>query len=166
VNLIVEFEIGIEVGEDLPAVDAPYTRERVARAVRAAMPAIEIADDRNADYKQLAKHPLMLIADNCWNEGAVFGYPVDADKLPDLARAEGIARINGKEVGRGKGMQALGHPLDAVAWVAANLASRGRGLLRGDLVITGSLVTTKPARAGDLIQWSLEGLGEIELRVE
>ena len=37
---------------------------------------LEIADDSNADYKQLAKHPLELIADDCWNEGAVLGSPV------------------------------------------------------------------------------------------
>jgi hypothetical protein len=27
-------------------------------------------------------------------------------------------------------------------------------------------VTTKPARAGDLIQWEVEGLGTVALRVE
>src|SRR5688572_25453362 len=82
-NPIVEFEIGVEIAEDLPAADAPYTRERVARAVGAIMPAIELADDRKADYSGLARHPLDLIADNTWNEGAVLGY-----SLPDWQRAD------------------------------------------------------------------------------
>ncbi len=166
VHLIVEFEIALQMEDDLPAADAPYTRERVAQAVGAVMPAIELADDRAADYSELAKHPLELIADNAWNEGAVLGYPVAGWKKLDLAAVRGVARINGKDMGQGTGDQAMGHPLDALAWVAGNLACRGRGLLRGDVVITGSLVTTKEAKAGDLVQWAVDGLGEIELRVE
>src|SRR5919198_4523135 len=71
VHLIVEFEIAVEMAADLPAADAPYTRSRIAPFVRAVMPAIELADDRNADYRELARHPLELIADNGWKEGAV-----------------------------------------------------------------------------------------------
>src|SRR5947207_13566666 len=78
VRLIVEFEIAVELAEDLPAADAPFSRERVAAAVGAVMPALEIADDRGADYAQLARHPLELIADNSWNEGAVLGEPLRA----------------------------------------------------------------------------------------
>jgi hypothetical protein len=33
--LIVEFEIGVEIGEDLPVADAPFTRERVPQAIGA-----------------------------------------------------------------------------------------------------------------------------------
>src|SRR5512132_65423 len=60
VRLLVEFEIAFEMAEDLPAIGAPYDRERVAQAVAAAMPALELADDRNADYSVLPANPLML----------------------------------------------------------------------------------------------------------
>ncbi|HEY8068827.1 MAG TPA: hypothetical protein VIF38_08030, partial [Burkholderiales bacterium] len=73
VRLIVEFEIAMELGEDLPAIGAPYDRARMAQAVAAMMPALELADDRNADYSILPVNPLMLVADNAWNEGAVLG---------------------------------------------------------------------------------------------
>ena len=63
-RLIVEFEIAVQIAEDLPAADKPFSRERVAQAVGAVMPAMELADDRHADYDQLAKHPYELIADN------------------------------------------------------------------------------------------------------
>jgi len=165
VHLIVEFEIGVQLAEDLPAADAPFTRERVARAVGGVMPAIELADDRNADYGALARQPFELIADNAWSEGAVLGVPVDW-KSVDLAAVRGVATINGQPVGEGRGAEAMGHPFDSVAWVANLLASHGRGLLRRDVVITGSLVTSKPARPGDLIGFSLEGLGSVELRVD
>src|SRR6185503_15569663 len=120
--------------------DAPYTRDDVAAVVGAVMPALELADDRNADYTMLARHPFELVADNCWNDGAV--------------------------VGEGVGAAAMGHPLDAVAWIANHLAAHGRGLVFRDVVITGSIVTSKFPRPGDLIRFSMENLGSVELRVD
>jgi 2-keto-4-pentenoate hydratase len=166
VGLIVEFEIAVELAEDLPVADAPFFRERVAKAVGAVMPAIEIADDRGADYSQLARHPLELIADNAWNEGAVLGRPIADWKKISLAKIKGRASINGSQVGEGVGAEAMGHPLDAVAWLADHLAAGGHGLLRKNVVITGSLVTSKRVKAGDLVRFELEGLGGVELRVE
>jgi 2-keto-4-pentenoate hydratase len=165
VHLIVEFEIGVQLAEDLPAADAPFTREKIARAVGGVMPAIELADDRNADYAALARQPFELIADNAWSEGAVLGVPVDWKGI-DLGAVRGVATINGQAVGEGRGAEAMGHPFDSVAWVANLLASHGRGLLRRDVVITGSLVTSKPGRPGELITFALEGLGSAELRVD
>ena len=166
VRLIVEFEIAVQIAEDLPAADKPFFRERVAKSVGAVMPALEIADDRNADYKQLARHPLELIADNCWNEGAVLGAPVKDWKRIDLAAVRGVATINGNKVGEGRGADAMGHPLDAVVWLADHLASIGRGVLRGDVVITGSIVTTKAVTPGDFVLFDVAELGSVELGVE
>ena len=165
-RLIIEFEIAVKIGEDLPVADKPFSRERVARSVEAVMPALEIADDRNADYSQLARHPLDLIADNCWNEGAVLGAPVRDWQALDLAAVRGEASINGNKVGEGVGADAMGHPLDVVAWLANHLASIGRGLLRGDVVITGSIVTSKTVNPGDFVRFSVAGLGTVELQVD
>ncbi len=165
-RLIVEFEIAVVMAEDLPAADAPFSRERVARAVGGVMPALELADDRRADYAELRRHPFELIADNAWNEGAVLGYPLEQWRALDLAALRGVATINGKAVGEGVGADAMGHPLSAVAWIADHLAAHGRGLLRGDIVITGSMITSKNAQAGDLITFTLDGLGAVELRVD
>jgi len=166
VRLIVEFEIAVQIVDDLPAADAPFSRKRIAQAVGAVMPALELADDRNADYKALPQYPLELIADNCWNEGAVLGTPVSNWQGIDLCTVRGIARINGKEVGEGRGGDAMGHPFDAVAWLANHLASIGRALLRGDTVITGSIVTTKTVAPGDFVQFHIHELGSVELRVD
>jgi 2-keto-4-pentenoate hydratase len=166
VRLIVEFEIAVRIGEDLPAADKPFSRGRIAEAVGAVMPALELADDRDADYATLAKHPLELIADNCWNEGAVLGTPIGDWRSIDLPAVRGIATINGKNVGEGRGADAMGHPLDAVAWLADHLASIGRALLRGDVVITGSIVTTKTVKAGDFVRFEVDSLGAVELGVE
>ncbi len=166
VRLMVEFEIGVELAEDLPAIGAPYDRARVAKAVGAVMPAVEIADDRNADYTILPDNALSLIADNAWNEGAVLGDPVRDCSRIDLAAVRGTALINGQNVGEGYGRDVMGHPLDALAWIANHLAARGRGLWRGDVVITGSLVTSKFPKTGDHIRFEAGDLGSIELRVD
>ena len=166
VRLIVEFEIAVEMAADLPAADAPFTRERIAPFVRAVMPALELADDRNADYRELAQHPLELIADNAWNEGAVLGAPLEDWRALDLAAVRGIARINDRVVGEGVGSAAMGHPLAALAWIANHLAAHGRGLVYRDVVITGSIITTKTVRAGDLVRFSVAELGAVELRVD
>jgi 2-keto-4-pentenoate hydratase len=91
---------------------------------------------------------------------------VKAWKDIDLAQVRGIASINGAVVGEGRGAAAMGHPFDAVAWIADHLASLGRALLRGEVVITGSLITSKAVKAGDRVKFALEGLGEVELRVD
>ena len=166
VRLIVEFEIAVQMAADLPVADAPYSRQRIAESISAVMPAIELADDRNADYSQLAKHPYELIADNAWNEGAVLGVPITGWKSLDLAAVRGTATINGRTVGEGVGAAAMGHPLDAVAWIANHLAAHGRGLVFRDVVITGSMITTKNVQAGDLVKFSVDKLGDVELRVD
>jgi 2-keto-4-pentenoate hydratase len=166
VRLIVEFEVAVEIAEDLPVADKPFSREHVSSAVGAVMPGMEIADDRDADYKQLANHPLDLIADNSWNEGAVLGEPVRDWRKIDLAAVRGVATINGKKVGEGRGADCMGHPLDALAWLADHLASIGRGLQRGDVVITGSIITSKAVKAGDVVLFALDHLGGVELEVD
>jgi len=166
VRLLVEFEIAVQIADDLPAADKPFFRDHVGKAVGAVMAGMELADDRDADYKQLSQHPLELIADNSWNEGAVLGAPVKDWRGIDLAALRGVATINGIKVGEGRGADCMGHPLDALAWLADHLASIGRGLLRGDVVITGSIITSKFVKAGDHVRFLLEDIGEVELQVE
>ena len=165
-RLLVEFEIGLQLGADLPASDAPFARPDVARAIAGVLPALELADDRDADYAGLSRNLLHLIADNAWNEGAVLGSPVSDWQALDLAGLRGLATINGVGVGEGRGGDALGHPLEALAWIANHLAGRGRSLRAGDVVITGSIVTSKFPRPGDHVQFSVEHLGEVVLAVE
>jgi len=69
-------------------------------------------------------------------------------------------RINGREVGRGVGRDILGHPLQALAWLATNMARRGRTLPARSFVTLGSLVATNWVEAGDEVWIEVDGLGE------
>jgi 2-oxo-3-hexenedioate decarboxylase/2-keto-4-pentenoate hydratase len=56
----------------------------------------------------------------------------------------------------------LGHPHQALAWLANHLAAEGRGLHAGQIVLTGSLVKTLWLHAGDRVIMQLDGLGRAE----
>lgn len=164
-RLLVEFEVAVQLAADLPARPTPYSPQEMAAAVDAVMPAFELADDRGADYATLAARGLELAADNAWNEGAVLGAPLRRFQDIDLAAVRGTAFINGEAVGEGLGAECMGHPLAALAWVANHAARLGPGLLAGDFVICGSLVTSKFPRAGDRVRFDAGALGTVELSV-
>src|SRR5436190_1640722 len=158
-------ELAPRTAAEAYAIQDSYVALR-AENVAAVMPAIEIADDRNADYSRLARHPLELIADNGWNEGAVLGVPVENWRSLDLAALRGVATINGDVVGEGVGAAAMSHPLEALAWVANHLAAEDRGLVFRDVVITGSMITTKTVKPGDAVRFEAERLGSVGLAVD
>jgi len=67
--------------------------------------------------------------------------------------------VNGEEVGRGTGADALGHPLNALAWLANDRARRGAGLRAGEFVLTGSMVQTWWAQRAAACAVDVEQLG-------
>ena len=156
-HVAVECEIGVRLGADLPA-GRRYDRDSVGDAVDACMASIEIIDDQNADYK--LANALDLVADNSWNAGCVIGEAVTDWRALDLASLGGRMLINGEEVGRGTGADVLGHPLEALAWLANTMAGRGRPLRAGMIVSTGSIVSTKFPKPGDTVIAEIERLGE------
>jgi 2-oxo-3-hexenedioate decarboxylase/2-keto-4-pentenoate hydratase len=165
VRLGIECEIAVQLGTDLPAAQAPYSRDQVADAVSAVMPAFELVDDRQADYAQLAAQVLTLIADNAWNAGIVLGAPRRDWHAVDLSAARGVMVINGTVVGEGHGRDVMGHPFEALLWLVNMLAQQGKGLTQGMIVMTGSLVATKFVNPGDTVSLSVEGLGEVRVSV-
>ena len=103
-----------------------------------------------------------MIADDFFAAGCVLGEAVARANAPDLHEIVGRALINGEEAGRGTGADVLGHPHNALAWLANHLAAEGRGLHAGQIVLTGSLVKTVWLSAGDSVTMALDGLGEVK----
>lgn len=163
VRLGLECEIAVRLGADLSAAEAPFTRERVRAAIAAAAPAFELIEDRNADYAAL--DAIGIVADNCWNAGIVLGEFRPLESLPDLGTVGGGLTFDGTPQGEGRGRDVLGHPLDAVAWLADHLGGRGRYLAAGMIVMTGSIVATKFPPAGVAARFALDGIGAVEMRV-
>lgn len=157
-----EFEIAVRFARDLRADGGAPTIEQVAAAVDAVAPAMEIVDDRGCDYAKL--DVLSLVADNAWNAGIVLGGFVR--QWPPLEAVEGVAQVVGGDVlGRGLGADALGHPFLACAWLATHLARQGDCLRAGQVVMTGSIVTTRFPEPGMRLRFDVSGLGSVEAQL-
>ncbi len=146
--------------QDLPLRTDPYTREEIAGAIGGVAAAFELIDDRGADYGRL--DALSLIADNSWNAGVVQG--VCSPPL-DLGALAGTLHVDGRLVDSGTSRDALSHPLAVVQWLSDHLRGYGSYLRAGELVMTGSIVPTRFAKAGEHYHFELAGLPPAELRV-
>jgi 2-keto-4-pentenoate hydratase len=159
VHVGVECEIAVKLARDLAPSEAPFTAEWVGESIEAYHPAIEIVDDRYVKWETMGAPT--LVADDFFAAGCVLGEAVARSAVPDLLDVVGRAVINGAEVGRGIGADVLGHPHNALAWLANHLAADGRGLHAGQIVLTGSLVKTVWLNAGDSVVMELSGLGAV-----
>ncbi|UUX49558.1 fumarylacetoacetate hydrolase family protein [Nisaea acidiphila] len=135
----IEVEIGALLSHELVA-DGPFDRDNVGGYVEAIMPAVELVDDRYADWRSLPMP--MLVADNFFNSGAVLGAPVLNWEGIDLPGIAGSLYIDGEEAGTGTGADILGHPFEALAWLANLRQQQGCPLQAGEFVLLGSVVKT------------------------
>src|SRR5215471_20503184 len=133
------------------------------RRSKSSMAAIELIEDLGYDYGRL--DAAAMIAGNVWNAGAVLGEPVSDWRRRDLALAQARLSINGRHIGSGIGADVMGHPINALAWLANSLAAAGTPLKRGMIVMTGSMVPIQYPTAGDRVLVEVSGLGTAELAV-
>jgi 2-keto-4-pentenoate hydratase len=161
VHLGLEFEICVRLGRDVAPRAHPYSMQEIAGTVDAVAPAFEVIDDRNSPYPL---DMLSLVADNAWNEGIVVGEW--RSPWPDLAEAAGTVEVNGAAIDRGHGRDVLGHPFEPLRWLAGHLGTQGETLRAGEIVSTGSMVTTRFPDAGDRYRFTVEGVGTVEVVLE
>jgi 2-keto-4-pentenoate hydratase len=161
-RLGLEFEIAVRISSDVAASKTLHAAETIASHIDGVCAAIELVDDRAADYTNLDVRS--LVADNSWNAGIVLS-EFCAD-WPDLAAARGTASRDRASIGEGHGRDILGHPFNSVAWLARQLASRGEGLKAGQVVMTGSVMKTVFPSEPASYRFELEGVGAVEVRVE
>ena len=158
-RLGVECEVAVRLRSALDPRGSPYHRNHIADAVGSCMAAIEIVADRYDDYGSLGTPT--LIADDFFNAGIVLGDPVEDWRDLDLAALRGHMSVNGEVVGSGVGGDILGHPLEALVWLANRWSGLGRGLPAGAFVTLGSVVETKWVNAGDDVVAEIGGLGKV-----
>ncbi len=158
IKVAVETEIAVRLGQDLLPADRPHGRETFAAAVASCMASIEIVDDRYDDYASLGVPT--LIADDFFNAAIVVGPPMTAWHGIDLAAERGRLLVDGQEIGAGRGGDILGHPLEALAWLANALNERDLALRTGDVVTLGSVVETYWIKGPCTVVVHFETLGE------
>jgi 2-keto-4-pentenoate hydratase len=132
----------------------------VLAATEAVRGAFEICDARIRDWK--CPYP-DFFADNGFSARIVLGErgwvsPSEIDQLSE----EVILAREGVELARGRGEAAMGHPANAVSWLASRLADRDRSLRAGDLIMTGTLTPILAIEAPATYRATFSTLGIVE----
>jgi 2-keto-4-pentenoate hydratase len=153
----IESEICFRLGKDLSGID--LTIEQVLDATDAVSASFEICDARIRDWK--CPYP-DFFADNGFSARiALSGTWVPVRGVDLLGETVSLAQ-DGKTIAEGRGDMALGHPANALVWLARKLAERGSGLKAGMVVMTGTLTAITPIEKGSTYVASFSTLGRVE----
>jgi 2-keto-4-pentenoate hydratase len=152
------------MAQSLSGQAGPHDREAVQRAVSVCVPAIGLVEDRGAgDHAKVGG--LQLAAENCWNAGLILGSPIPAWDRINLARMRGRLAFQGKWVADGLTRDLMGHPLDALTWLANELPRRGSYLKTGDWAVLGPFLPLKVIGGGQEAVFSIDGIAPVSLLV-
>ncbi|SFB00010.1 2-oxopent-4-enoate hydratase [Azotobacter beijerinckii] len=133
----------------------------VLRATEYVVPCFEIVDSRIADWKIKIQD---TVADNASSALFVLGDAAVDPRRLDLGVVGMTLELNGEIAATGAGAAALGHPANAVAWLANTLGRLEVPLKAGEVILSGSLSTMLPVKAGDNLRISIGGIGSAGVR--
>ena len=164
-RLGVELEIILTVNADVPRPKGkPYDKDSIAAYVGEARAGFELIEDRGADYSRLAVNPLIM--DAGWNGGSLLAKPNKDWRKLAIDKLDGSIAFDGTVVRTGHSGDVLGHPLNALAWLANKLGEHGKTLKKGMIVSSGSMVACQFVPPGSTATGKIEGLGEVTLKYE
>ncbi|MDB5411783.1 MAG: hydratase [Rubritepida sp.] len=154
----VECEVGVRLGADLPY--GPTTRAEAEAAVADVFPAIEIVEKRYGDLAELGTPT--LIADQVFHASGVVGSPASNWRALDLGAMRGELTVDGVSKGAGHGRDLLGHPMEALAWLAGSGAAEVfGGLKKGQVVWLGSVTPPIWLDGPCTVEVAFEGIGRV-----
>lgn len=139
------------------------TAEQVLAATDTVAACFEIVDSRIRDWKIRIPD---TVADNASCGVFVIGKERVAPGTLDLASCAMVIEKNGAIAATGVGAAALGHPANAVAWLANELGARGIALQANEPILSGSLGALIPVVAGDALTVRIDGIGSCAVSFE
>jgi 2-oxopent-4-enoate/cis-2-oxohex-4-enoate hydratase len=158
-GLGVEVEVAFRMRTKL--VGPGVTAATAALAVEGAVAALELPDfifsgtPRAADF----------IANSIHAKAIVLGSPLTPLRGLDLALEGVVYEHNGEIVGTYTAAEVMGNPLNALAWLANHLETRGLSLKPGDVVMSGAISKVLRPKAGDTIRARFTRLGSVGVKV-
>jgi len=155
----IEGELAFVLKEDLEGPGITLTE--VIRCSEGVIPSLEIIDSRIVDWK--IKLP-DTVADNASSARIVLGGTITPIKTLDLRTVGMVLEKNGEVVATAAGAAVLGHPAQAVAWLANKLAVYGIPLRKGEVILSGSLTAATLVAAGDFIRADFGPLGDVKMK--
>ncbi len=152
----VETEIAVVLKKDLTR--SQHTVLDVIDACDYLLAAFEIVDSRMIDWNVNACD---FVADNTSASHVVLGTKPVYLKDCDITRCQMVTRRGDDVVSEGVATNCLGHPLQALAWLADEMVRAGRPIRAGEFVITGAIGPAISAKPGDIFTAELSGIGAI-----
>ncbi len=155
-----EADIVVEVAG--PGIHDAQDVQAVARQIRRYYPFMELPDLMFLDPSKIAGPAIQLI--NVGPRLGVLGEPFQL-AADDKAAIDALATMtvklvdgDGNTIDEGKGAGILGHPLNAVIWLAKELKAQGITLKGGELLSLGSFTKLLPPKPGLAVTVRYEGL--------
>jgi 2-keto-4-pentenoate hydratase len=153
-----EADLLVRVGD--AGINKARTPADVLRHIDQVIPFVELPD-----LVVDAPGKLNGAAINAINVGArlgVLGTPIAVQRTQGFSDAlrdfTAIVKGGGAELDRGKGSDVMEHPLNAVVWLAQDMAREGRAMKKGDLISLGSFSKLLPPKAGLAVEVTYQGL--------
>jgi 2-oxo-3-hexenedioate decarboxylase len=156
----VEAEIAFVLNKDIKG--PGITAEEVLEATDYVLPALEVVDSRYIDYTFTG---VDVIADNNSAARVILGERGEDPHAFDLTKVQVHLLRNRQLMEEGQGADVLGHPGNAVAWLANFLADRGTYLIQGQIVISGGMTKAVDLERGDEVCARFGRLGEVKFSV-
>ncbi len=123
--------------------------------------ALEIIDSRYRNFNFTLED---VVADNCSAGKLLLSEKGFSPAAHDLRLMGLTLEKNGVLLQTGAGAAVLGHPANAVAWLANKLYElEGVGLEAGDIVLAGAFTPAVEIQAGDKVVASFAGVGSLVL---
>lgn len=165
---LMEADLVVEVGS--ASINQATTPAQAMAGIRAIYPFIELPDLMVADPSKITAPALVF--NNVGARLGVLGTPVAVTERNAAALANALPYMtvvtqdgSGKTLASGPGSAILGHPMNAVLWLAKALRAQGMSLKPGDLLSLGAFSQT-PVVAGQTLYVRYDGLpGQPEVSV-
>lgn len=132
----------------------------VMMATKYVVPTLEIIDSRISDWKIKL---VDTVADNGSSAKVVIGNVFSSIDKVDLRTTGMTLYKNNSLIATGAGAAALGHPAQAIAWLANKLHEFNIELKAGELILPGALSGAVSVNSKDSIQADFGSLGSVSV---
>ena len=160
-RMSVEFELAFELSNRITDSTINRNPKNIFSDISNVMPAIELVDDRGANYEGL--DPLSLACDNAWSGGLVLGDPICDWKEKDFQNIQSTCEWNQEPKLTTNVLDAK--PFENLCWLINELHSCQNELKAGMIIITGSVFKVRQAKTGDKINHILSDHGTVSIEV-
>lgn len=156
-------ELAFTIGRTYPVLGETIDGRSASDAVVACQPCIGLLGRRT---RPVGDNNLVAIADFAFHVATICAPSASHVEPLETDGIRMVARINGNVVASAQADAILGHPLEAVMWLARQLSAGHKTLSAGDLVTTGSLAPILQVLAGQELEADFGTLGTITCAFE